>query len=578
MLSFNELINSLGRAKIGNLKPNECCKILILLHSRSRLTIMKLDPHNRAFQAALLLIEETRQNIFLTGKAGTGKTTFLHHLKERLGQKMVVVAPTGVAAVNAGGMTIHSLFQIQPSVYVPDDPRLRTKAAPGDPDRSTIHSHIQLSQAKRELLQKIELLVIDEISMVRCDLLDVIDKVLRTFGGGNAAYPFGGKQMLFIGDAFQLPPVAPSSEWEILSRHYDSPYFFSAAAFEAANPRLIELQKIYRQADPRFVGMLNRIREGEVKAQDLQELNERLRRQGRFDYARQGYIYLGTRNQAVNRRNAEQLSRLPGPIYCFEAVVSGDFTEKDMPTLEQLELKIGAQVMFIKNDMGENRRYYNGKIGQIEAIEEEKIMVECDGDLIEVERASWRKIRYEWDEEAGKIVEIETGSFIQFPLKLAWAITVHKSQGLTFERVYADLQGAFADGQVYVALSRCTALQGLYLASRISRSDIKTSEQVLRFSRQFLQQEEVEEMLQQLDFMVRCEPLELALQRGALDSAIGLLWELKQQAPEQTPALEDFERRLFRRLQKLLRREKLQRLQLRRLRKANRRPVRRRGK
>lgn len=527
---------------------------------------MQIDPDNRAFKAALLLVEETRQNIFLTGKAGTGKTTFLHYLRERLGQKMVVVAPTGVAAVNAGGMTIHSLFHIQPSVYPPDDPRLRSKAPSGDPDRSTIHSHIQLSQSKRELLQKIELLVIDEISMVRCDLLDVVDKVMRIFGGGNAAYPFGGKQILLIGDAFQLPPVAPSSEWEILSRHYESPYFFSAAAFTAANPRLIELQKIYRQTDQHFVGMLNRIRVGEAGKQDLLDLNDRFRQQSEFDYARQGYIYLGTRNRPVNRRNAEQLAKLTTPLFRFEATVSGDFTERDMPTLALLELKAGAQVMFVKNDLGENRRYYNGKIGKISEISEKKITVDCQDTLIEVERAEWRKIRYEWDEDSGKIVEIETGSFIQFPLKLAWAITVHKSQGLTFERVYADLRGAFADGQVYVALSRCTSLGGLQLASRISHADIKTSQQVLRFARRFLQDEEVEAMLQHLEFIVRCEPLEEALRQGKLETALKLLWLLRCEAPTQVEVLDALERRVFHRLSRLTQREKRQRIQIRRLR------------
>lgn len=536
----------------------------ILLSSRSIFTLMKIDPENRAFKAALLLVEETSQNIFLTGKAGTGKTTFLHYIRQHLKKEMAIVAPTGVAAINAGGMTIHSLFQIQPSVYPPNDVRLRRKPTPGDPDKTTIYGHIQLSQSKKELLKKIRLLVIDEISMVRCDLLDVVDRVLRTFGG-NPAYPFGGKQILFIGDAFQLPPVAPSEEWSILNPHYESPYFFSARSFQAANPQLIELQKIYRQTDTAFVGMLNRIRVGESRPQDIEKLNNRFLFSKDFDYAAKGYVYLGTRNKAVNLRNAEQLAKLSTSPCIFKANVTGDFTEREMPTLRELELKEGAQVMFVKNDTGENRRYYNGKIGQVTKITEDEMIVKCEGISIVVEREIWRKIRYEWDEELGKIAEVETGSFIQYPLKLAWAITVHKSQGLTFEKVYADLRGAFADGQVYVALSRCIALEGLQLASRLSRRDIKTSGEVLAFSRRFMQDEEVEEMLRQLEFMVRAEPLEEALDRGDLESAFREFWALKKEAPTQAEILDAFEKRLFKKLKKVVQREKWQRFKIRHL-------------
>lgn len=520
---------------------------------------MKVDPNNKAFKAALLLIEETNHNVFLTGKAGTGKTTFLRYLKANVAKKMAVIAPTGVAAVNAGGMTMHSLFTIPPSVYPPTDPRLQVRMSGVGKERTSLQTHFKIGSQKRKLFKKLELLVFDEISMVRCDLLDVIDRLLRMYGG-RRDLPFGGKQILFIGDAFQLPPVTPPDQWNILRPHYASSYFFSAHAWKEANPKLIELRTIYRQTDAQFVGVLNRIREGHHSGADIAYLNQHHEPLG-FEYASKGYIYLGVTNRDVDRKNSRELGKIEAPRFTFHATVTGDFKEADMPTLAELHLKVGAQVMFVKNDIGEVRRYFNGKIGRITAIEEEVITVDCsyqghEEDPIKVEPALWRKIRYEWNAEKGEIDEVETGSFEQYPLKLAWAITVHKSQGLTFDQVYANLQGAFAAGQTYVALSRCTSFTGLKLATKLRSADVKVDEEVRQFAYEFADDAAIEALLSSTSHSVEADEVERMITEGDLASAIPLLWQLKQHFPEQQEKTAAIEERLILHLRALQLRDK----------------------
>lgn len=515
---------------------------------------MLIDPNNKTFKAALFLIEETNFNLFLTGKAGTGKTTFLRYIRKYVRKKMAIVAPTGVAAVNAGGMTIHSLFHIPPSVYPPNDPRLRGRAEPDNPGVS-IRSHFKMSQQRRKLFKELELLVIDEVSMVRCDLLDVIDRLLRTYGG-DRYLPFGGKQVLFIGDPFQLPPVTPDDQWELLAPHYRSSYFFSAHAWQEAQPKLLELQKVYRQKDAGFVRVLNRIRSGEHSAQDLAMLNQNWVNAD-FNYTRAGYIYLGVTNRDVDRRNQRELKALTTPLRIYMGIASGDFKPADMPTPAELKLKVGAQVMFVKNDIGEARRYFNGKIGKVIKLEEDRITVDCSPvgvdkeDPIVVEMARWNKVRYEWNPEERAIEEIETGSYEQFPLKLAWAITVHKSQGLTFEQVYANLSGAFAAGQTYVALSRCTQLQGLKLATRLRWRDVKVDPEVKAFADGFADDAEIEALLDRTAFLAHKESVEDLLEKGDLTAVIPAFYSLQRDFPDFREETDLLEQRVLAAIQSL---------------------------
>ncbi len=500
---------------------------------------MQVDPANRAFQAADYLVRHTRHNLFLTGRAGTGKTTFLRHLRDTCPRKMAVVAPTGVAAINAGGMTIHSLFQIAPSVYPPNDRRLHP-GTPSGPDKSNLFTHFRISRERRKLIQELEVLIFDEISMVRADLLDVVDVVLRHFGG-RKHLPFGGKQVVFIGDAFQLPPVTTGEDWELLKEHYDSPYFFSARSFQTAKPELVELKKIYRQSDRRFINFLNRVRDDTLESAEIGRLNEELVEAG-FDYAAQQYIYLATRNAVVRTKNKVELDRLPTESRTYVARIEGKIEAREMPAPQELELKVDAQVMFVKNDIGEERRYFNGKIGRVTALTDVSVTVSCppppgaapgeDGEppeekVIEVECVEWKKVRYYWSSENQAVEEEILGVFRQFPLRLAWAITVHKSQGLTFDRVYADLQGSFAAGQVYVALSRCTALPGLKLATAIHRRDIRTDPRVVQFANGFADDHHVEQLLAIAEFAAEAEQIDFLLECGRPSDALRLLQELR---------------------------------------------------
>lgn len=441
---------------------------------------IELDESNVEFNFASDFANLTDRFIFLTGKAGTGKTTFLKYLRNRTNKKAVILAPTGVSAINAGGQTIHSFFQIKPSIYVPDDKRLRKKANTNDSDNSTIYNHFEYKKEKLQIIRNLELLIIDEISMVRCDLLDVIDRLLRIFRRREKE-PFGGVQVILIGDAFQLAPIADKDQWNILKIFYKSPFFFSSQVFREMKPVYIELKKIYRQNEKEFIELLNRIRVNQITLNEIDLLNSK------FDpifVPKHGtnYITLATHNCLADITNQNKLNELETELKLFEATIIDSFPESIMPTDKLLRLKEGAQVMFIKND--KTKGYYNGKIGCVEKIEDTKITVKLsEGNDITVEKFKWENIKYSWNDNEKKIEEEVIGTFLQFPLKLAWAITVHKSQGLTFERVIADLGNAFASGQVYVALSRCTTFNGIVLKTKIDRGAIITDPEVIQFAK-----------------------------------------------------------------------------------------------
>lgn len=457
-------------------------------------TSIHTDPSNKLFQLAADLINHTSRHIFLTGKAGTGKTTFLKYIKQYSSKRTVVVAPTGVAAINAGGVTMHSFFQLPFSPYVPGT------ANPGETrstDQHSLFKRIRFFSEKRELLREMELLIIDEVSMVRCDMLDAIDTILRHFRK-NLLHPFGGVQVLYIGDLYQLPPVIPQDHWEILKQHYKSPFFFDAKVIEHAPPLYIELKKIYRQSDEYFIDILNRVRNNEVLPEDISLLNERYLNES-STYSDEQYITLTTHNNKADAINSGELNKLPGELFQFEGKIDGEFSDKAFPTEKILALKTGAQVMFIKNDTGELKRYYNGKIGVITFIAKEKICVKFPdhNDEIEIEKETWKNIRYHYNQLENRIDEEELGTFKQYPIRLAWAITIHKSQGLTFEKAIIDAAGSFAPGQVYVALSRCTKLEGIFLRSPIYPSAIRTEAQIVAYAKQEISESVLEQSLRQ---------------------------------------------------------------------------------
>ncbi len=440
---------------------------------------IELDKENVEFNNAAEFVRHTDKLVYLTGKAGTGKTTFLKYIKDTTNKNTVILAPTGVAAINAGGVTIHSFFQIPFGPFVPDDSRLRTTAT-GTENRETIYTTFRYRDDKREIIENLELLIIDEISMVRADMLDVIDRILKVFRK-KPYLPFGGVQIILIGDTFQLPPIADNEQWSILSQFYKTPFFFSSKIIEQNTPLYIELKKIYRQNEQEFIDLLNRVRVSQVNANDFSVLNAKYN--PTFSGNGSDYIILATHNNIVNETNLTKLNQLTTELFTYEANVTGTFPDKHKPTDHYLKLKVGAQIMFIKNDTGEYKRYYNGKIGKIKELEEATITVVFDDESeVEVERAVWNNIQYSYNREQKKIVEEIVGTFEQFPIRLAWAITVHKSQGLTFEKVIADLGRAFAPGQVYVALSRCTSFSGLMLKTQLNSYAIKTDPRVIEFA------------------------------------------------------------------------------------------------
>ncbi len=437
--------------------------------------LQHIDTDNDEFQDALKLIQYTNRSVFLTGKAGTGKSTFLKYICTQTHKKYVVVAPTGIAAINAGGQTMHSFFKIPFRPLLPDDPDLSTK-------NGRIYDFLKYRKNHQKLIKELELLIIDEVSMLRVDILDFIDRVLRVFSG-NMQVPFGGKQLLMVGDVFQLEPVVKGEEWGILKRFYQTPFFFSARVFRNLPIVQIELKKVYRQNNPEFVNLLDRIRVNALKQEDISTINRRYSPTYNAPID-ELFITLATRRNTVDYINDHRLDELEGEEITFEGEVIGDFPESALPTPRQLVLKENAQVMFIKND-SPDRRWFNGSLGRVDQINEEGISVRMENDeLFLVEKEIWRNVRYKYDEKNNRIIEDEIGSYQQYPLKLAWAITVHKSQGLTFDKVMIDFTGgAFAGGQLYVALSRCRSLQGIIMKSQVTPRDVIVRRECVDFSR-----------------------------------------------------------------------------------------------
>ena len=436
---------------------------------------------NNELKTAWEFVEKTGKSVFLTGKAGTGKTTFLREVVESSSKRVVVVAPTGIAAINAGGVTIHSFFQLPLHPYIPG---------------VKIESKFAFSKEKRSIIKTIDVLIIDEISMVRSDLLDAVDSVLRRFR--DRTRPFGGVQLLMIGDLQQLTPVVTDEEAELLSHYYTTPYFFGSHALEKTDYVTIELKQIYRQQDESFVSILNEVRSGRPSQQAINSLNERYIPSFAPD-PDEGYIRLTTHNNTANAYNQQQLDQIDDLLYRFDAEISGNFPEYSYPTEVQLELKKGAQVMFVKNDPSSEKRYYNGKIGHVVEIVDDIILVQCPGDdePVVVEQLEWENSKYVINEQTQEMETEVQGVFRQYPLRLAWAITIHKSQGLTFDKAIIDAAASFASGQVYVALSRCRTLEGMVLATPLRQSAVMTDLRVEDYIE--LQEKAAAESLARLD-------------------------------------------------------------------------------
>jgi ATP-dependent DNA helicase PIF1 len=432
---------------------------------------------NHISDQVLSFINYTNQNIFLTGKAGTGKTTLLKKIKESTNKKMAVIAPTGVAAMNAKGTTINSFFQLPPGSFFPGDISLENLQS-GILSIQSMASDLSYSREKISLFHELELLVIDEVSMVRCDLLDVIDAILRTVRRNNLV--FGGVQLLLIGDLYQLPPVTKREDWSFLSRAYASPYFFDAHAIRK-NPLLqVELTTVYRQTEPEFINILNDIRNNQITEQSLALLNQRY--DPLFSAANElNPIIITSHNAEANAINNEKLNELAAEEYVFEGEVSGEFRDLGLQAEQTLKLKEGAQIMFIKNDTGDNRKFYNGKIGRVKSIQDGTIYISFpDEEDLLLEKTSWQSFEYKTDPEQ-EIVQQQVGEFSQYPIKLAWAVTIHKSQGLTFDSAIIDAGKSFVAGQVYVALSRVRTLDGLILKSKISTESLRSNIEVINY-------------------------------------------------------------------------------------------------
>lgn len=436
----------------------------------------EIDLSNPELKQALLLIQFSNRSVFLTGKAGTGKSTFLRHIASNTKKKHVVLAPTGIAAINAGGSTLHSFFKLPFHPLLPNDSRYSVR---------NIRGTLKYNGEKVKMIRELELIIIDEISMVRADIIDFIDKVLRVYSR-NMSQPFGGKQLLLVGDVYQLEPVVREEDRQLLQPFYPSSFFFDAHVFREQSIVSIELTKVYRQSDPVFIKILDNIRTSSATEGDLALLNQRVNAPIAEDEGALS-VTLSTTRDTVDWINDDHLSQLPGQPFSYIGNITGDFPESMLPTPIQLDLKVGAQVIFIKNDI--DHRWVNGTIGVVIGLDEDggRIYVRNeDGVELDVERERWTNVRYTFNDLEKRIEEEEIGAYVQFPVRLAWAITVHKSQGLTFRNVKIDFgHGVFAGGQTYVALSRCTSLQGIQLQQPIRRSDVFIREEVRRFATQY---------------------------------------------------------------------------------------------